>query len=160
MRKEKIKTIEELKKIISTLKKEKKKIVLANGCFDIIHVGHIRYLREAKKEGDILVVAVNDDISIKKVKDDKRPIISQIERAEIIAGIRYVNFVLLFSQKDVSSILLSLKPDIHVKGTDYTPFTVPEKEVVFSYGGEVKIVGDKKNHATKDIINLILKRYK
>lgn len=160
MAKGKIKTLEELKKIVDELRQKGKKIILANGCFDILHVGHIRYLEEAKKQGDVLIVAINDDTSIKRVKDRMRPLIAQMERSEIVAGLRCVDFVVLFSEEDVSCILLTLKPNIHLKGTDYTPQTVPEKEVVFSYGGKVGIVGDAKRHATKGLIKLILRRYK
>ncbi|MCK5534807.1 adenylyltransferase/cytidyltransferase family protein [bacterium] len=159
MTKNKIKTLGELKKIINQLRKEKNKIILTNGCFDLLHVGHIRYLEGAGKKGDVLIVAINNDLSIKKIKDSNRPIIPQNERARIIAGLECVDFVVLFSGRDVSSVLLALKPDIHLKGTDYTPQTVPEREVVFSYGGKVGISGDKKKHATRDLIKLILRRY-
>ncbi len=160
MTKNKIKTLKELEKIVGKLRIEKKKVILTNGCFDVLHVGHIRYLESAKKKGDVLIVAINDDVSIKKVKDSMRPLIPQTERARIIAGLECVDFVVLFSGRDVSSVLLTLKPDIHSKGTDYTPKTVPEREVVLSYGGKVAIAGDKKKHATKDLIKLILQRYK
>ncbi len=160
MTKNKIKTLKELKKNVGELRKEEKKIILTNGCFDVLHVGHIRYLEGAKKKGDVLIVAINDDLSIKKVKDSMRPLIPQTERARIIAGLECVDFVVLFSGRDVSSVLLSLKPDIHLKGTDYTRKTVPERDVVLSYGGKVDIAGDKKKHATRDLIKLILQRYK
>ena len=160
MTKNKIKTLREMEKIVGKLRIEKKKIILTNGCFDVLHVGHIRYLESAGKKGDVLIVAINDDVSIKKIKDSMRPLIPQTERARIIAGLECVDFVVLFSGRDVSSVLLDLKPDIHLKGTDYTPQTVPERDVVLSYGGKVDIAGDKKRHATKDLIKLVLQRYK
>lgn len=158
--KNKIKSLQQLKKIVKSIKLQGKTIVLANGCFDLLHIGHIRYLKAAKKLGDVLVAAVNDDVSIKKIKDPQRPIIPAKERAEAVASFQDVDYVVLFSEKDVNKIIRELKPDIHAKGTDYTRFNVPERNAVRIYGGKVAIVGDKKSHSTKDLIKIILKKYK
>ncbi len=155
----KIYNLQELKGIVEKLKKEKKKIVLANGCFDILHVGHVRYLEEAKKLGDILIVAINSDESVRKIKGEKRPIVPGKERAEIISALKVVDFVIIFDELDVRKLLLELKPHIQVKGTDYTEESVPERDVVLSYGGSVKITGDSKNHSSKDIISTILEKF-
>jgi D-glycero-beta-D-manno-heptose 1-phosphate adenylyltransferase len=129
------------------------KIVLANGCFDVLHAGHVRYLAAAKALGDLLVVAVNSDAQVRSLKGEGRPIMTESERAEIIASIQVVDFVSIFSEPTVEELLLALKPDVHAKGTDYTEDTVPEREVVRSYGGRVAIVGDPKNHSTTDLLN-------
>jgi rfaE bifunctional protein nucleotidyltransferase chain/domain len=127
-------------------------VVLANGCFDILHVGHVRYIREAASLGDILVVAVNDDSSTAELKGSGRPITPQDERAEIIAGIKGVDYVLIFGGKTVDHVIRMLKPDIHAKGTDYTVETVPELETSKAIGCRTVIVGDPKDHASRDII--------
>ena len=130
-------------------------IVLANGCFDILHAGHVRYLAGAKALGDLLVVAVNSDAQVRSLKGNGRPILSEAERAEIIASLQVVDVVSIFSEPTVEELLLALKPDVHAKGTDYTEDTVPEHQVVRSYGGRVAIVGDPKNHSTTDLLNRI-----
>jgi D-glycero-beta-D-manno-heptose 1-phosphate adenylyltransferase len=135
-----------------------KKAVLANGCFDILHVGHLRYLEGARALGDVLVVAINSDASIRLIKDAGRPILSQDERVALVSALRCVDYVVLFDEPDVSRILDVLKPAIHAKGTDYTEQTVPERAKVLEYGGAVRIAGDEKNHSTRDIIERILKR--
>jgi rfaE bifunctional protein nucleotidyltransferase chain/domain len=135
-----------------------KKVVLANGCFDILHVGHLRYLEAARAMGDVLVVAVNSDASIRKIKEPGRPILSQDERVALVSALRCVNHVVLFDEPDVLRVLEVLRPAIHAKGTDYTEQTVPERAKVLEYGGEVRIAGDEKNHSTRDIIDRILKR--
>lgn len=127
-------------------------VVLANGCFDILHVGHVRYIREAASVGDILIVAVNDDASTTKLKGAGRPITPQDERAEIVAGIKGVDYVLIFSGRTVDHIIEALKPDIHAKGTDYSVETVPELETSKAVGCRTVIVGDPKDHASRDII--------
>ncbi len=157
--KKKIHSLSKLKKIVESLKKKGKKIVLANGSFDLIHVGHVRYLKEAKTLGDILVVAINSDKSVKLYKGEKRPIIPENERAEIVSSFEFVDYVVIFDEKDVKKVLLNLKPHIQVKGTDYTEESVPERDVVLSYGGEIKIAGDKKEHSSRDIISTILDRF-
>jgi len=127
-------------------------IAFANGCFDILHVGHARYLSSAAAMTDRLIVAVNDDRSVQHLKGQGRPILSAADRAEMVAGLRGVDYVVTFGDKDVNRLLALLKPDLHCKGTDYTPDTVPERETVASYGGRVAIVGDPKNHSTHDLI--------
>ena len=127
-------------------------VVLANGCFDILHVGHVRYLRDAASVGDILIVAVNDDASTTELKGAGRPITPQDERAEIVAGIKGVDYVLIFSGRTVDHIIEALKPDIHAKGTDYSVETVPELETSKAVGCKTVIVGDPKDHASRDII--------
>lgn len=153
---EKLKSINEINKIVENLKKHGKKIVLANGCFDILHVGHIRYLREAKKLGDCLIVGVNSDESVKNIKDTNRPIISLEERIKILNEIEFIDYLIVISEDTADEIIRIIKPDIHAKGTDYTLNNVPEKDVVASYGGKVAIVGDPKSHSTKSIIEKIL----
>ncbi len=127
-------------------------IVLANGCFDILHAGHVRYLKGARALGDVLVVAVNADSQVERLKGAGRPIVSEIERAEIVASVEGVDFVTIFAEPTVTELLLALQPDVHAKGTDYTEDSVPERHVVRSYGGRVAIVGDPKDHSTSDLI--------
>jgi rfaE bifunctional protein nucleotidyltransferase chain/domain len=134
------------------------KIVLANGCFDILHVGHVRYLQGARELGDVLVVAINSDVSVRAIKGKGRPIMNERERVELVSALRCVDHVLLFDEPDVHHVLDVLKPSVHSKGTDYTEETVPERQRVLSYGGVVRITGDAKNHSTKDVIQRILDR--
>lgn len=129
------------------------KIVFANGCFDVLHVGHIRYLQGARAQGDLLVVGINSDRQVAVLKGPGRPIMADFERAEMVASIAVVDFVTIFDEPTVESLLLALRPDIHAKGTDYTEETVPERDVVRSYGGRVAIVGDPKNHSTSEILD-------
>ncbi|MEN8153458.1 MAG: adenylyltransferase/cytidyltransferase family protein [Acidobacteriota bacterium] len=141
-----------LKTLLDNEKKKGKKIALANGGFDLIHIGHIRYLKAAKKIADILVVALNSDRSLKKLKGEKRAVIDEKGRVKIISALDFVDFVTVFDQLRVDDVLLTLKPDFHCKGSDYTPETVPERETVLSYGGKIKIVGGRKIRSTSDII--------
>jgi len=127
-------------------------LVLANGCFDILHVGHVRYLEGARSEGDLLLVAVNADASVRRLKGSGRPVQPESDRAEIIASLRAVDFVTLFEEDTVVPLIEALQPDVHCKGTDYTPDTVPEREAVLAGGGRVAIVGDPKDHDTSGII--------
>ena len=127
-------------------------IAFANGCFDVLHVGHVRYLADAKPQAHRLVVAVNDDESVKGLKGPGRPILSGADRAEMVAALESVDYVVLFSDPDVNRLLRLLKPDVHCKGTDYTPDTVPERETVLAYGGRIAIVGDPKDHSTRDLL--------
>ena len=127
-------------------------IVLANGCFDVLHVGHIRYLQGARALGEILVVGINSDEQVAAQKGAGRPIIPASERAEIVASLEGVAYVTIFDEPTVTELLLALKPDIHAKGTDYTEETVPERDVVRSYGGRVAIVGDPKDHSTSEML--------
>jgi D-glycero-beta-D-manno-heptose 1-phosphate adenylyltransferase len=142
----------ELKRIIDGERSRGKKIVFGNGCFDLLHVGHIRYLAGAKALGDVLVVALNDDSSVVGLGKRKAVVTPLDERVEIVSAVRYVDYVTTFSEPTVETLLRLLKPDFHAKGTDYTPETVPEKDVVKAYGGQVAIVGDPKDHSTRDII--------
>jgi D-glycero-beta-D-manno-heptose 1-phosphate adenylyltransferase len=145
----------ELKRIIDTEKKQGKKVVFGNGCFDLLHVGHVRYLKGAKALGDVLIVAVNDDSSVTGLGKRKNVVTPALERAEIIAALEGVDFVILFSDPNVESLLRTLQPHIHAKGTDYTEESVPEGEIVRAYGGRVAIVGDPKDHSTRDLIKTI-----
>jgi D-glycero-beta-D-manno-heptose 1-phosphate adenylyltransferase len=129
------------------------RIVLANGCFDVLHVGHVRYLQAARAEGDLLVVGINADNQVTLLKGSGRPIMSETERAEMVASIEAVDLVTIFNEPTVENLLLALRPDVHAKGTDYTEETVPERDVVRSYGGRVAIVGDPKNHSTSKILD-------
>jgi len=150
-----IEKLSDLNKIIEQQKKEGKTIVFGNGCFDILHVGHVRYLQAAKALGDILVVGVNDDSSATSLGKRKQVVTPAQERAEIVAALGCVDYVILFKEPTVETLLLTLKPHIHAKGTDYTEETVPEKNIVQSYGGKVAIVGDPKDHSTTTIIETI-----
>lgn len=127
-------------------------VAFANGCFDILHVGHIRYLEAAAAEADRLVVAVNDDGSVAQLKGPGRPVMPGADRAEVVAALRWVDYVVLFPDLTVGPLLTALTPDVHCKGTDYTPDTVPERDVVRAYGGRIAIVGDPKDHATRDLL--------
>jgi len=127
-------------------------VALANGCFDVLHVGHVRYLEGAKAEADVLVVGVNGDTSVAKLKGPGRPVLPEADRAVLVAGLRSVDHVVVFQEDDVTRLLSTLRPDVHCKGTDYTEDTVPERDIVRSYGGRVAIVGDPKNHDTRALI--------
>jgi D-glycero-beta-D-manno-heptose 1-phosphate adenylyltransferase len=130
-------------------------IAFANGCFDILHVGHVRYLDAAAQEADVLVVAINDDASVKTLKGENRPILAAEHRAELVAALRSVDFVVIFPEPTVAPLLEALRPDVHCKGTDYTADTVPERDTVHAYGGRIAIVGDPKNHSTRDLLDRI-----
>ena len=127
-------------------------MAFANGCFDLLHVGHVRYLQAAAKEGDRLVVAVNDDASAAALKGPGRPVMAAADRAELVAGLRDVDYVVVFGEPTVESLLKRLQPDVHCKGTDYTIDTVPERAVVRAYGGRTAIVGDAKAHSTRALV--------
>jgi rfaE bifunctional protein nucleotidyltransferase chain/domain len=130
-------------------------VALANGCFDLLHVGHVRYLQAAAREADRLVVAVNDDASLRGLKGAGRPILNAADRAELVAALRGVHYVTIFSEPTVAPLLLLLRPDVHCKGTDYTVETVPERDTVAAYGGRIAIVGDPKDHSTRDLLSRI-----
>lgn len=132
--------------------------MLANGCFDLIHVGHVRYLKEAKDQGDILLVALNSDSSVRSLKGMGRPILDEEERISIISSFSFVDYVTVFDELNVDKILLGLKPDVHAKGSDYTAMTVPERDTVLSYGGAIAITGGPKVKSTSEIIQEIKKR--
>ena len=130
-------------------------LAFANGCFDVLHVGHIRYLSGAAAEADRLIVAINDDASVAALKGPGRPIFSAPDRAEMVAALEGVDYVVTFADPDVNRLLSLLRPDVHCKGTDYTAETVPERETVIGYGGRIAIVGDPKDHSTRDLVNRI-----
>lgn len=129
-----------------------KKIILANGCFDLFHVGHVRYLEGAKAIGGFLVVGINSDRQVARLKGAGRPYMPENERAEIVAAFRYVDAVTIFDEPTVEELINAIRPDFHAKGTDYTTDTVPEREIVRAYGGQVAIVGDPKDHSSTDLI--------
>jgi rfaE bifunctional protein nucleotidyltransferase chain/domain len=152
---DKLKSLSALRRIVQAEKGKGKVVVLANGCFDLFHAGHIRYLRAAKAKGDILVVAINSDRSVRKLKGKGRPILAERERAEILSSFSFVDYVTIFDQPTVAEVLLAIKPDIQVKGSDYTKRTVPERDTVRGYGGRVAIVGGPKIRNTSDVIKSI-----
>jgi D-glycero-beta-D-manno-heptose 1-phosphate adenylyltransferase len=131
---------------------EGRTVAFANGCFDVLHVGHLRYLAGAAREADILVIGVNGDRSVQTLKGENRPIMPERERAELIASLRMVDYVTIFHESSPERLIAELRPDVQCKGTDYTPEGVPEGDLVRSYGGRVAIVGDPKNHSTSEII--------
>jgi rfaE bifunctional protein nucleotidyltransferase chain/domain len=148
-------SLDELKGIVDAQKAAGKRVVFGNGCFDILHVGHVRYLKGAKGLGDVLIVAVNDDSSVTGLGKRKEVVTPADERAEIISALDCVDYVILFGEPTVENLLRTLRPHIHAKGTDYTEDNVPERDIVVSYGGRVAIVGDPKDHSTRDIIKTI-----
>jgi rfaE bifunctional protein nucleotidyltransferase chain/domain len=136
-----------------------KRVVLANGCFDLLHVGHVRYLRAARQLGDVLIVAVNSDASVRRLKGRGRPLMSVAERAEIVAALRPVDVVVVFGEDTVDELVRRLRPDVQAKGTDYSEDTVPERESVRAVGGQVAIAGDPKNHSSRDLIGHIVAHF-
>ena len=147
-----VRDLDQLAETIEALKAEGKTIVMTNGTFDLLHVGHLRSLEDARSRGDVLVVAVNSDASVRGYKGPNLPIQPEAERAELLAGLRCVDYVTIFDELTVDNVLLKLKPQIHAKGTEYDPATVPEGPTVRSYGGEIAIVGDPKAHSTSWLI--------
>jgi len=151
-------SLDELAPLVAADRMAGRTIALANGVFDLLHVGHIRYLQGATAEADVLVVAVNDDESVRMLKGEGRPVMNQADRAELVAALRGVDYVVLFSGRTVADVLLRLRPDVHCKGTDYTVESVPERPVVQSYGGRTAIVGDPKDHSTRDLLSRVKPR--
>ena len=151
----KIVSREELKRRVAEWRRAGEPVVMANGCFDVLHVGHVRYLKAAKELGGKLVVAVNADDSVRGLKGDGRPVMPEQERAEILAALESVDAVVIFPERDVRALLNEIRPDVQAKGTDYTTESVPERDVVTSYGGRVEIVGDPKDHSATALINQI-----
>jgi len=143
---------DELLRRVARDRRDGRTIAFANGCFDVLHVGHLRYLEGAAAEADRLIVAINDDDSVRALKGEGRPILAAADRAELVAALRWVDYVVIFPEPTVGALLESIKPDVHCKGTDYTVDTVPEREVVRSYGGRIAIVGDPKDHSTRDLL--------
>ena len=127
-------------------------IAFANGCFDLLHVGHVRYLDAAAQEADVLIVAINDDASVRTLKGEGRPILAAAARAQLVAALRCVDYVVVFPEATVGPLLEAIRPDVHCKGTDYTQDSVPERDVVRGYGGRIAIVGDPKDHSTRDLL--------
>jgi rfaE bifunctional protein nucleotidyltransferase chain/domain len=152
---EKIGTLEEVKARVDEARRAGRTVALANGCFDVLHVGHVRYLAGARAEADVLVVGVNGDASVRRLKGEGRPLLPEDDRAVLVGAVASVDHVVVFQEDDVGQLLLALRPDVHCKGTDYTPETVPEREVVKSYGGRVAIVGDPKDHDTRRILEKV-----
>jgi rfaE bifunctional protein nucleotidyltransferase chain/domain len=154
----KLKTLPELKEIAARARAAGKTIVFGNGCFDLLHVGHIRYLQGARQLGDILILALNGDRSVRKLKGLGRPVMPELERAEILAALNCVDYIIVFNDATVDGLLDQIRPDVHAKGTDYREETVPERETVLSYGGRVAIVGDPKEHSTREYLQRITHR--
>jgi D-glycero-beta-D-manno-heptose 1-phosphate adenylyltransferase len=152
-------TVAEAAKIADRLRADGKRIVLANGCFDLLHVGHVRYLEAARALGDVLFVGINGDAAVGRLKGAGRPLMPAAERAEVLGALRAVDHVVVFEDDTADALVAALRPDVHAKGTDYTPETVPERETVRRYGGSVVIVGDPKAHATRDAIQTIVERF-
>ena len=150
-------TLDALIAALEPLRREGKKVALANGVFDLLHVGHLRYLEGARALADVLVVAVNSDASTRAYKGPGRPIVPADERAELLSALSCTDFVVVFDAPDVRAVIRALKPDIHVKGTDYTPESIPERDEVLAYGGRVAVAGDPKNHSTSAAIALLKK---
>jgi D-glycero-beta-D-manno-heptose 1-phosphate adenylyltransferase len=155
---EKILSRDELKVLVEAWRSRGETIILANGAFDLLHVGHIRYLRAARQLGEKLVVAVNSDESVRALKGNGRPLMPADERAEILAALSDVDAVVIFPERDVRCLVREIRPDIHAKGTDYTPDSVPERNTVIECGGRVEIVGDPKDHSTSEIIRTRLEQ--
>jgi rfaE bifunctional protein nucleotidyltransferase chain/domain len=136
-----------------------RRVVLANGCFDLIHVGHVRYLSAARGLGDALIVGLNSDASVRRLKGPGRPVIAADERAELIGALASVDLVVVFDEDSAEALIARLRPDVHAKGTDYTEESVPERAAVLAAGGRVAIAGDPKSHATRDLIAAIIARF-
>jgi rfaE bifunctional protein nucleotidyltransferase chain/domain len=155
----KIKTLEELQSIVQTAKTAGKKVIFANGCFDILHVGHVRYLQQAKELGNILIVGLNSDRSVERLKGKGRPILDEQARIKLLSALECVDYVVLFEDDTVDRLLVKLKPHHHCKGGDYTPENVPEKETVKSYGGSTSITGGAKVQSTRWLFEQIRRRF-
>jgi D-glycero-beta-D-manno-heptose 1-phosphate adenylyltransferase len=148
----KIAPLDAVRERVAAARRAGRTVALANGCFDVLHVGHTRYLEGAAAEADVLVVGLNADASVRRLKGEGRPVLPAEDRARLVAALRVVDHVVVFEEDDVRALLLALRPDVHCKGTDYTADTVPERDTVRSYGGRVAIVGDPKGHDTRTLI--------
>ena len=148
----KVAPLEAVHERVLSARREGKTVALANGCFDVLHVGHVRYLEGARAEADVLVVGVNGDASVRRLKGEGRPVMPAVDRALLVAALRTVDHVVVFEEDDVAQLLRKLQPDVHCKGTDYTTDTVPEKDVVRAYGGRVASEGDPKDHHTRALL--------
>ena len=159
MSEEKIVSLEVLRERLKEHRRRGERIVLANGCFDLLHVGHVRYLEGARREGDVLVVAVNDDEGVRRLKGEGRPLLEARDRARLVAALAAVDYAVIFTEPTVTALIEALRPDVHAKGTDYTPETVPEREAVRAAGGRIAIVGDPKAHSTRDLLAAIRAKF-
>ncbi|HMO79729.1 MAG TPA: adenylyltransferase/cytidyltransferase family protein [Pyrinomonadaceae bacterium] len=146
---------ESLVKLVAENREKGRKIVLANGCFDLFHVGHVRYLAGARDLGGFLIVGINSDEQVRRLKGEGRPLMPENERAEIIAALSPVDAVTIFNEPTVEELIIAVRPDVHAKGTDYTTETVPERDIVREYGGRVAIVGDPKDHSSTELIKAL-----
>jgi D-glycero-beta-D-manno-heptose 1-phosphate adenylyltransferase len=146
-----------LKSLVADHKKHGQTVVFANGCFDILHVGHVRYLEAARQKGDVLIVAINSDASVRDLKGLGRPVLGENARARLVAALRAVDYVVIFNEQNVTSLLRDLLPDVHAKGTDYSADTVPERVIARELGIQVAIVGDPKNHSTRALLTSLRK---
>ena len=146
-------------RLADTCRREGKRLVLANGCFDLLHVGHVRYLQDARSLGDVLLVGINADSSVTRLKGPGRPIMAAAERAELVGSLAAVDGVVIFEEDTADALVRALRPSVHAKGTDYTAESVPEGASVREAGGRVAIAGDPKSHATRDLIRLIADRF-
>jgi rfaE bifunctional protein nucleotidyltransferase chain/domain len=138
--------------LVADARRAGRTVAFANGCFDLLHVGHVRYLAAAAQEADQLIVAINDDASVRALKGEGRPILAAADRAELVAALRFVDYVVVFPEPTVGPLLEAFRPDVHCKGTDYTLDSVPERDVVRGYGGRIAIVGDAKDHSTRELL--------
>jgi D-glycero-beta-D-manno-heptose 1-phosphate adenylyltransferase len=152
-------TVGEAARLARRLRGDGQRIVLANGCFDLLHVGHIRYLRAARELGDVLFVGINGDAAVARLKGQGRPLMPAAERAEILAAVRDVDHVVVFEDDTADGLVNALRPDVHAKGTDYTEASVPEGATVRAAGGRIAIAGDAKSHSTRDLIGTIVQRF-
>ena len=152
-------SLEEARAIAAAARAQGRRLVLANGCFDLLHVGHVRYLAGAKALGDVLVVGVNSDAAVAKLKGPGRPIVGEAERAEIVAALGCVDHVVIFHELTADRLIQLLRPAVHAKGADYTTGTIPERATVLAAGGKVAVTGDPKGHSTRDLIAIILARF-
>ena len=152
-------TLDEASVAADTLRRQGRRIVLANGCFDLLHVGHLRYLQAARALGDVLFVGINSDAAVQRLKGAGRPVIPVRERAEILASLKSVDHVVVFEDDTADSLVAAVRPAVHAKGTDYTPGGVPEGSTARAIGATVAIVGDPKEHSTRDLIALIVERF-
>ena len=153
-------TLDEAVALADRLRASHKRIVLANGCFDLLHVGHVRYLRAARALGDVLFVGINSDAAVARLKGLGRPLMPAAERAEILSSLRVVDHVVVFEEDTADRLIASLRPNVHAKGTDYGPGTIPEEATVRAIGGQVAFVGDPKSHSTRDLIARVVELFR
>ena len=152
--------LDEAATLAERLRAERKRIVLANGCFDLLHVGHIRYLRAARRLGDVLFVGINSDAAVGRLKGPGRPLMPAAERVEMLMALRDVDHVVVFEEDTADRLVARLRPDVHAKGSDYTPDSVPESATVRALGGKIAVVGDPKDHSTRELIARIVERFR